>query len=68
MFTPKRSKGLSVIDYSWSETVRRVKSRMSLALRDYLLAGAPEVNRRVEEEPVPRRLRQRGVLAKCATA
>jgi hypothetical protein len=37
---------------------------LSPPLRDLLLAKAPEVNRRVEEELVPKWLRQRGVLAR----
>ncbi len=41
---------------------------LSLPLRDFLLAKAPEVNRRVEEELIPKWLRQRGVLTKSAAA
>jgi hypothetical protein len=37
---------------------------LSQPLRDFLLAKAPEVNRRVEEELIPKWLRQRGVLTK----
>ncbi|MGA2028322.1 MAG: hypothetical protein ABSH17_14815, partial [Syntrophobacteraceae bacterium] len=41
---------------------------LSQPLRDLLLAKAPEVNRRVEEELIPKWLRQRGVLARAVAA
>jgi hypothetical protein len=41
---------------------------LSQPLRDLLLAKAPEVNRRVEEELIPKWLRQRGVLARPIAA
>jgi hypothetical protein len=41
---------------------------LSQPLRDLLLAKAPEVNRRVEEELIPKWLRQRGVLARPVAA
>ncbi len=41
---------------------------LSPPLRDLLLAKAPEVNRRVEEELIPKWLRQRGVLVQAAAA
>ncbi|MGA2735135.1 MAG: hypothetical protein ABSG35_21360 [Syntrophobacteraceae bacterium] len=41
---------------------------LSQPLRDLLLAKAPEVNRRVEQELIPKWLRQRGVLPKATVA
>jgi hypothetical protein len=41
---------------------------LSQPLRDLLLAKAPEVNRRVEQELIPKWLRQRGVLARPVAA
>ncbi len=41
---------------------------LSQPLRDLLLAKAPEVNRRVEQELLPKWLRQRGVLARPVAA
>jgi hypothetical protein len=41
---------------------------LSPPLRDLLLAKAPEVNRRVEEELIPKWLRQRGVPARATAA
>ncbi len=41
---------------------------LSQPLRDLLLAKAPEVNRRIEQELIPKWLRQRGVLARPVAA
>jgi hypothetical protein len=41
---------------------------LSQPLRDLLLAKAPEVNRRIEQELLPKWLRQRGVLARPVAA
>jgi hypothetical protein len=41
---------------------------LSQPLRDLLLAKAPEVNRRVEQELIPKWLSQRGVLPKATVA
>ena len=41
---------------------------LSQPLRDLLLAKAPEVNRRVEQELIPKWLRQRGVLTQATVA
>ena len=41
---------------------------LSQPLRELLLAKAPEVNRRVEQELIPKWLRQRGVLARPVAA
>jgi hypothetical protein len=41
---------------------------LSPPLRDFLLAKAPEIDRRVEQELLPKWLKQRGVAAQRATA
>lgn len=41
---------------------------LSPSLRDFLLARAPEVSRRVDEELMPKWLRQRGVIVKPVAA
>ncbi len=41
---------------------------LSQPLRDLLLAKAPEVNRRVEQELIPKWLRQRGVFTQATAA